>query len=557
MVTAQELIVAIRSEGVRDTVADLRGVEDSMQETKESTADAADQAEGFSSNFKGAMSAAVTALAVGAAGLLSQVPVVSSVFAGLGAIIDSVVIKMDETLRPILTPLTDLFFGLAKKISNADGVFGDIIGVVATVGAGLAVLAGIITTVGAAAGSFTAGLGALSTAASVVGGAITAVGGTLLSLPVILGAVIAAVVAFVAAYILNIGGVRDKTNSILSEVFDFFVGLGSDILEWGKSTAASALEKGKDIAGDLLKGIQETGAGIIEWFRGLGQDIESFGERIVNAAFNIGKNIVAGIVKGLAGAAEFASGVVDTISNAVGIDLSIDDVPDFSSVTLGNGAENDDSTGTDDLAPGLPQAAATDGVGGETNVNPNVVVQPQASVGSPDQSVSVQPEVSVGSPDQSVSVQPEVSVGSPDQSVSVQPEVSVGSPDQSVSMQPEIDPSVAVEPQVSVGSPDQSMSVQPQVSVGSPDQSVSVQEQSEQPQLDLSLGDTPSVEVTPADAGRQQTQQQQTDEESELPSLVSAQSDRGNPTAGTFLDGRRVDESTGRFGRDATARRGP
>jgi hypothetical protein len=360
MVTAQELIVAIRSEGIRETVGDLQGVEDSMEETKESTADAADQAAGFSQSFKGAMGAAVTALAVGAAGLLSQVPVIGEVFSGLGAVIDSVVVKMDEVLRPVLTPLTNAFFGLAQKISNADGVMGDIIGVVATVGAVIATLAGAITGVGAAAGTFTAGLAALSAAATTVAGAIAAVAGTLLSLPVILGVLIAAVVGFVAAYILNLGGVRDKTNSILGKVFGFFKSLGADILDWAKSTAATALQKGKDIAGDLLAGIRETGGGIMDWFEGLLSDITGIAGDIKDKAFSIGKGIISSIIKGLAGAVDIASGIVDKISNATGIDLSVGDVPDFSGVTRegGDTGTTAPNTGT---GPGLAQQSAIDG----------------------------------------------------------------------------------------------------------------------------------------------------------------------------------------------------
>jgi hypothetical protein len=242
---------------------------------------------------------------------------------------------MDEVLRPVLTPLTNAFFGLAQKISNADGTMGTIIGVVASVAAGLAVLAGIVASVGAAIPPFLAGFAAVSSAATTIGGAILAVGGALLSLPGIIAVVIAAVVAFVAAYIFNIGGVRDKTNSILGKVFGFFVDLGNDIKSWATSTAADALERGKDIAGNLLDGIIQTGSGIIEWFKDLASDIGGVIGSIKDKAFNLGKGIIASIAKGLAGAADVASGIIDTVSEAVGIDLSVGDLPDFGSVTRG------------------------------------------------------------------------------------------------------------------------------------------------------------------------------------------------------------------------------
>jgi hypothetical protein len=212
---------------------------------------------------------------------------------------------------------------------------GTIIGVVASVTAVLAVLAGAVASVGAAIAPLTAGFAAVSSAATTIGGAILTVGGALLTLPGIIAIAIAAVVAFAAALIFNVGGVRDKTKKILDKVFSFFIGLGSDIKSWATSTAASALEKGKDIAGDLLDGIIETGSGIIEWFEGLASDIGGVIGDIKDKAFNLGKGIIASIVKGLAGAVDIASGIIDRIGQAVGIDLSVGEVPDFGSVTRG------------------------------------------------------------------------------------------------------------------------------------------------------------------------------------------------------------------------------
>jgi len=76
-------LIAIKSEGVGETQDKLEGVEQSMDETAESAGDSAEQLEGFSQRFAGAMGAAVAALAVGAAGLLSQVPVLGEAFSGL------------------------------------------------------------------------------------------------------------------------------------------------------------------------------------------------------------------------------------------------------------------------------------------------------------------------------------------------------------------------------------------------------------------------------------------------------------------------------------------
>ena len=64
MVTAEELTVAIRSEGVSETQGDLEGVESAMEDTADSAGTAADDLEGFSRRFQGAMSAAIAGLAV-------------------------------------------------------------------------------------------------------------------------------------------------------------------------------------------------------------------------------------------------------------------------------------------------------------------------------------------------------------------------------------------------------------------------------------------------------------------------------------------------------------
>jgi hypothetical protein len=271
MPTAQELIVAIRSEGVDQTRGKLEDVGDSMSDTASKAGNSADRLEGFSQKFQGAMGAAVAALAVGAAGLLSQVPVIGEVASGLGAVVDSVVVKIDETLRPILTPITNKLFELAKAISNTDGTLGKIIGVITTVIAVGLVLAGVVVAIGAAIAPFLAGLSAIATVGGLVISAITTIAGALLSLPVILGLLVAAVIAFVAAYIFNIGGVRDKTNSILGKVFDFFVRLGQDILAWAKSTASMIFEKAKKIGAQLLQGIKNKGKALLTYIGTLKQ----------------------------------------------------------------------------------------------------------------------------------------------------------------------------------------------------------------------------------------------------------------------------------------------
>ena len=87
MVTAEELVVSITSDGVSETQDDLEGVENTMEDTADSAGDAAEDLEGFSQRFAGAMAAAVAGLSLGIGALASVVPVLGEIFAGLGAIL--------------------------------------------------------------------------------------------------------------------------------------------------------------------------------------------------------------------------------------------------------------------------------------------------------------------------------------------------------------------------------------------------------------------------------------------------------------------------------------
>ena len=116
MVTAEELTVAIRSEGVSETQDDLEGVESAMEDTADSAGTAADDLEGFSQRFQGAMSAAIAGLAVGVAGLAASVPVVGELFAGFGAILEALLFQVDRLARSLgVGGLTDSLFDIADE----------------------------------------------------------------------------------------------------------------------------------------------------------------------------------------------------------------------------------------------------------------------------------------------------------------------------------------------------------------------------------------------------------------------------------------------------------
>ena len=227
-----------------------------MDETANSAGNSAEELEGFSQRFQGAMSAAVAALAVASGGLLSQVPVIGELMSGLFSIIEAVAFQMDSVLRPVLSPITDQMFDWANAIFEADGALGTLIGVVGSL---ISIGTVVITTV-AAIGS-TIGVWASTTAGvvSILGTLVGAVGtvvGAIASLPVALVAAVAAIVAFAAAYALNLGGVRDKTDELLGQIWQFFLDLGSDLVDWAGDLASDAFEWGRNLIDSFINGIK-------------------------------------------------------------------------------------------------------------------------------------------------------------------------------------------------------------------------------------------------------------------------------------------------------------
>lgn len=122
MVQAEELVVAFKAEGAERAQAQMEDVEDQLEDTTDEMGDSADQMQEFSTKFRGAMSALVAGFAVAAGGLLSQVPILQEVFAGFGAIITSLGLKLDDTLRPALSGVVDELFDISEEMQGDDGI---------------------------------------------------------------------------------------------------------------------------------------------------------------------------------------------------------------------------------------------------------------------------------------------------------------------------------------------------------------------------------------------------------------------------------------------------
>jgi phage-related minor tail protein len=218
MATVEELVVKAVPEGIGETVDSLENMEAQTEESAETMDDQASAMGDLSNKFAGAMGAITAGFAVVSGALLARVPVLGEAAAGLGAILTSLGLKVDQTLRPALSPLTDLFFRISQAINNANGPLGTLIGLVTTAVA-------IVTAVGAAvAGLVTTFLalgGSLSTVASAAGTVVSALGtiaGAIISLPALIAGAIVALLGFAVAYKRNWRGTREFTNRIVAKI---------------------------------------------------------------------------------------------------------------------------------------------------------------------------------------------------------------------------------------------------------------------------------------------------------------------------------------------------
>lgn len=340
-----ELAVKIHPEGAEETQQTLDEVQDTFEETADTAGDQATIFDRFARKWTGAMKVITTGLAVAAGALISQIPIVSDLWDGFMAILESVAIKIDQAVRPALQWIVDGLFDIAKVISETEGPLGDAIG---WFGA-LAVAVGSITGIAALTGN----LGALSTALAALSGPV--------------GIAIGALALLAAAWATNFGGIRDITFEHLnrigaiidevlgeeiqwmqdkfSEFLGFFEGLSIDwenifrgifstmqvVAEQGFDTVITALGvflallRGDwegawdDITGfarrtlDRFKGWwKDWGSGLVSWLKELGGRIKDAIVTPISDAATTARNKLMGI-PGVSEAAGFLGGFADYI----------------------------------------------------------------------------------------------------------------------------------------------------------------------------------------------------------------------------------------------------
>lgn len=254
MTEVEELVVAMRGEGLDETTGQLESAEESMGDSADEMGDSADEMEGFASRWQGAMTAIVTGLAVASAGLLAQVPVVGELMQGLLSVIEAIAFQMDQVLRPVLEPLTDGFFKLSDAIFNADGIIGDIIGVLGTLVAIAGLALGVLAFTGIGP-SATAALGAVAAGAKAAAIAIAGVISSISLLAAAIIAIIALIVLLVAAFATDFMGIRSGTVNALEGAADAIGSFTNTVVSEFKSLIGQASGWGADLMTEFADGI--------------------------------------------------------------------------------------------------------------------------------------------------------------------------------------------------------------------------------------------------------------------------------------------------------------
>jgi len=120
MAIAEELIVALKSQGAEETKRQVDAVGDSVKDVEQDVSASSDRLSGLTRKIKGFMSAIVAGIALAAGGLATQIPVLGGLFEGLASVFSAVGFQLDKRLRPFLEPIIDGFYELSAAIFAGD-----------------------------------------------------------------------------------------------------------------------------------------------------------------------------------------------------------------------------------------------------------------------------------------------------------------------------------------------------------------------------------------------------------------------------------------------------
>lgn len=264
MAVAEELIVAIRSDGAEQTKKDLEAVDKQFAETADQADKSSTELSGFAAKFKGAMGVAIAALSVAAIGLLAQVPVIGQAFAGVSAVIEGLLFQTDRLIRSLGGgKVSSALFDLSESIFGLEGIG--------------SVFAGILVPLGALVG----GLKLAAVAGSGTAAKLLALGAGLLSLKAILIGLIIAGVALLAAWLLDLGDTREKTAEIWDEIVGIVGGAFDTFLEYIGSKINPFVQRVKDRFAEIR------------------DSITSWADNLANNAREWGRNLLSRFIGGI------------------------------------------------------------------------------------------------------------------------------------------------------------------------------------------------------------------------------------------------------------------
>jgi len=306
MTTIQEIVVKATPDGMDDVVSQTNEMESAVKDSTEEMNDQAEAMSDLSEKFQGAMGAIVTGLAVAAAGLLAQIPILGELFGALGAVLDAVAFQLDRVFRPVLAPVTDLILDLADAIFEAEGPLATLAATVTGLAVAFTAIVGPILVVAAKVFSAAKVMGALAAAGKVVIGVLTAIASAI-SLPAVAVAALIAGLALLAYHfreeIANAIGTavaflkdfatraKQAANDVVKRVTEAFTSLVDKAKDWGKSLIEKLVKGIKSAAGavqDIVEGINLT-AGVT-----IGDVAGTVGE-VGGAAADAGSNFIGSV----------------------------------------------------------------------------------------------------------------------------------------------------------------------------------------------------------------------------------------------------------------------
>lgn len=203
---AHELLVSVRPDGMDETTDGLEDVSDQFQDTADETEDAAELLQEFGNKFRRAGAVVIAGLGTVAAGLLAHIPVIGEAATGLFSILDAIILRVDDSLRPAISDVTTALFELSDSILAAQGDLGLVIDAAAIAGV---TFLGLLAAAGLVAGA----LFAASAAAGVLG-----VG--LLSILSVIGIVAVAAGALWLAWQKNFGDMQNLTVDFIEAILE-------------------------------------------------------------------------------------------------------------------------------------------------------------------------------------------------------------------------------------------------------------------------------------------------------------------------------------------------